>query len=713
MNDGQAKVDVYHKMCPLISLNAVAFDSETTGLDARLARMIQLGAVRITRGQIEEQESFQSLINPGSAIPESSSLIHGIHDSDVTGAAEFIEINSEFNQWCGNRLLIGYGCNFDLALMKREHELAGVDWKPPETLDVRHLVNFIAPDLPDFSLETIASWLGVEVINRHNALGDAITTARIFIALIPLLRDHGIRTLAEAERVCRQFGQANIEDIRPERHDLQRPANSETDTGIAVNRIDSYPYRHRLRDLMVSPVLWVDADENLAKALIILMDEGRSAVFVRPDRNREGVGIVTERDLLRCLNHQGRAAFELPVKSIASYPLQSLPADSFVYRAISRMQRLLVRHLGVHDIDGNIVGVLSARSLLGQHTDNTLVLGDEIDHATSAEMMAETWSKVAIVALSLSKEGVDACDIAAIISTELRALTRQACKIVEQQMSQEGFGGPPSAYAMLVLGSGGRGESLLAMEQDNAIIYQQDGTGNDHDKWFAELGKRVSDILHIAGLPYCRHGFMASHSDWCQSEQRWKNRIDNWINRQAPSGIPGCDIFFDSVCVHGDYGLAKRLRDYAYEMGSNSKDFIRLMSINAVECKSPLGFLGRFQLDNGRIDLKVNGLMPLCSCARVLAIQKQCRLLETPQRLLAVLAQQNHRHATFENLIEAYRFFLKCILQQQLVDLEKGIPLSNKVAADHLEATTRKQLKWALKQVSKIPSLLEDPLSAL
>ena len=59
------------------------------------------------------------------------------------------------------------------------------------------------PHLADYSLESLAAWLGVEITDRHSALGDARAAARIFHALVPKLRESGIRTLAEAAQACR------------------------------------------------------------------------------------------------------------------------------------------------------------------------------------------------------------------------------------------------------------------------------------------------------------------------------------------------------------------------------------------------------------------------------------------------------------------------------------------------------------------------------
>ena len=86
-----------------------------------------------------------------------------------------------------------------------EHERAGLAWKAPRFLDVRDLARLLRPDLPDFSLETLAAWLGIAVVERHRALPDARLAAEVFLALLPRLRGNSIRTLAEAEDACRKL----------------------------------------------------------------------------------------------------------------------------------------------------------------------------------------------------------------------------------------------------------------------------------------------------------------------------------------------------------------------------------------------------------------------------------------------------------------------------------------------------------------------------
>jgi DNA polymerase-3 subunit epsilon/CBS domain-containing protein len=111
------------------------------------------------------------------------------------------------------------------------------------------------------------------------------------------------------------------------------------------------------------------------------------------------------------------------------------------------------------------------------------------------------------------------------------------------------------------------------------------------------------------------------------------------------------------------------------------------------------------------MDLKMGGIMPLFSTARVLAIKHRIRVRSTPERFAALSAQVGKMQTTLENLGEAHRIIFQAILEQQLLDLEAGIPLSNRVAPGSLDSASRDQLDWALKQVPNVSNLLGDPLT--
>ena len=121
------------------------------------------------------------------------------------GCAAFREAWPELAAALGDAILIGHTVGFDLAVLQRECERAGLSFRLPPSLDTQLLAQVAAPNLAGYSIEQLATWLDVNVVERHSALGDAMTTARIFAALVPRLRERGIRTLGEATQACRSL----------------------------------------------------------------------------------------------------------------------------------------------------------------------------------------------------------------------------------------------------------------------------------------------------------------------------------------------------------------------------------------------------------------------------------------------------------------------------------------------------------------------------
>ena len=102
---------------PLIALDAVVIDTETTGLDPADARIVEVGAVRIQGGRILDG-TYSHLVRPGIPIPKASTAIHHIDDSKVAGAPTFAEIWPEMKKLIGESIVIGHTIGFDLAVLE-------------------------------------------------------------------------------------------------------------------------------------------------------------------------------------------------------------------------------------------------------------------------------------------------------------------------------------------------------------------------------------------------------------------------------------------------------------------------------------------------------------------------------------------------------------------------------------------------------------------
>ena len=666
-------------------------------------------------GRIEPADLFQRLVRPDIPIPPASSAIHQIDDAKVANASRFAEVWPELSEYIGDLIVVGHTIGYDLAVLKRECDRSGIAFRMPRTLDTRLLAQVTEPNLAGFSLEGLASWLGIELAQRHSALGDALTTARIFTALVPKLRDGGVRTLGEAAQACRAMTNVIDEQHRagwveaveaPDRVDAER----------TLGRIDSYPYRHRIRDVMRTPARFVAADTPLAKALAHLLSERISSLYIRTaqdghnDSRASDTGIITERDVLRSISKYGGDALDIPVEKLMNKPLAVIPADAFVYRAIGRMNRLGVRHLGVVDETGQVIGALSARDLLRLRASVAVSLGEEIDAARDVHSLGAAWAKLPQMVAALLAEGVNARGVAAVISHELGALTRQAAVIAEGRMREAGYGEPNCAYALAVLGSAGRSESLLAMDQDNALVFADGAPSSQVDVWFEKLGFHIADILHEVGVPYCKGGVMAKNPQWRGSVATWRKRINDWMRASKPEDILSVDIFFDLRPVHGDGRLCTTLSQDAFDAAHSEIAFTKLLAGAAGSVESAFGLFERFKTREGRIDLKRSGLFGVVSMARVLAIRHHVVERSTPARLAGVKALGIGAESDLDALLEAQETFLDLLAVQQIEDIKHGTPPSNAVAVTCLSSNDRARLRTALKAVQHLDELTRDLL---
>lgn len=693
---------------PLVSLTAIVLDSETTTLDVRKARIVELGAVSLRHGQLSENLRFHELIDPGEPVPAASSMVHGIKDEMLKGKPGFREVMGRFSSFVGKQVVLGYSVGFDLAVLKHEHERAGMPWRPPRAMDVKHLVEIIAPPLPNHTLETVAVWLDIEIRDRHTAIGDAVLTAEIFLRLLPELRAKGIRTLAEAEAACRRRAERAPAEAGPGWHDTTALA-SDVHEVAALARVDSYPYRHRVSDIMASPAVTIAPETTIRDALRLMVEKRISSAFVWPPAgSAEPWAIITERDILRAVDANATSALDQPVSTIASKPLDMVYAGDFLYKAFGRMRRKRYRHLGVKDESGRLVGALTQRDLLKQRADEAIALTDALDEATGVRELAIVWRKLSDAARSLLTEETDPRDIAAIISSEVCGLTRRAAEIAVSEMPVP----PPVDFAVIVLGSAGRGESLLAMDQDNAIIFSEGEPDGDADKWLATVAARMNAILHEVGVALCKGGVMARNPQWRMDRAHWRKHVSSWLSRSNPGDILNADIFFDALPVYGNEGLSEDLRREAIAAASKATPFLKLMSLNAVNFSLPLGWFGRWSLDEaGRMDLKKGGILPIFSAARVMALKNGLFERSTSGRLEAMRDKDGIAPRVIDNLLEAQKILLGIILRQQLIDIERGTPPSSRVDPKDMQQLDHERLRWALEQVKSVGDLLGDPVA--
>ncbi len=196
---------------PLSALSYTVFDTETTGLKPSEGdEIVSVGAVRIVNGRLLEHEVFEQLVDPQRAMSPEAGRITGIDAAMLENQPTIDRVLPAFGQFCEDTVLVAHNAAFDMRFLRLKEEATGVRFAQPG-LDTLLLSAVIHPDLESHSLEVIAERMGVSPIGRHTALGDAIMTGEVFLRMIPLLAEQGIRTLGEAREASQKTYFARIE----------------------------------------------------------------------------------------------------------------------------------------------------------------------------------------------------------------------------------------------------------------------------------------------------------------------------------------------------------------------------------------------------------------------------------------------------------------------------------------------------------------------
>ena len=195
---------------PLAELAYTVFDTETTGLNPGEGdEILQIGATRIVAGKLRREDVFEQLVDPGRDIPEAGIPIHGITPDMVAGAPTIAEVLPAFHAFAQDTVLVAHNAAFDMRFLELKQASTGVVFDQP-VLDTLLLSAVVHPQQESHRLEAIAERLGVNVLGRHTAVGDAMVTAEIFLRLVPLLAERGIHTLAQAREAAQQTYSARV-----------------------------------------------------------------------------------------------------------------------------------------------------------------------------------------------------------------------------------------------------------------------------------------------------------------------------------------------------------------------------------------------------------------------------------------------------------------------------------------------------------------------
>lgn len=175
----------------------VSIDLETTGLNPKRDRIIEIGAIRVEQGEITGEIS--TFVNPGRKLEARITELTGIRDEDLAGAPELDEVFPRLLEFMGDLPLLGHSILFDYSFLKK----AAVDRKltfERSAVDTLKIARKYLPDLPHRNLEYLCRYYEIPH-HAHRALEDAKATDRLFRKLTELFyeEENGEQALTESD----------------------------------------------------------------------------------------------------------------------------------------------------------------------------------------------------------------------------------------------------------------------------------------------------------------------------------------------------------------------------------------------------------------------------------------------------------------------------------------------------------------------------------
>lgn len=175
----------------------VVVDLETTGTSAATDAITEIGAVKVRGGEILGE--FQTLVDPGVAVPPQIAVLTGITTAMVMDAPRIAAVLPQFLEFARGAVLVAHNARFDVGFLKAAARASETPWPAFEVVDTVALARRVVPkdEVRNHKLGTLATLFGATTVPNHRALSDARATVDVLHALLGRLAPWGITHLED------------------------------------------------------------------------------------------------------------------------------------------------------------------------------------------------------------------------------------------------------------------------------------------------------------------------------------------------------------------------------------------------------------------------------------------------------------------------------------------------------------------------------------
>jgi CBS domain-containing protein len=451
-----------------------------------------------------------------------------------------------------------------------------------------------------------------------------------------------------------------------------------------------------LGDLVHRPAAICTPEDTVREAARRMAEKDVSCILVDVG---DGWGVLTDSDLRRKLVAEG-LPYETPVSELMVRQAMTVPPDRLAIDAMIDMLDLGIHHLPVVDSRGTPLGIVTATDLMYLEGRTPFAVRRGISKAETPDQVVEAARYLPQTIVALTRAGVSSVDACRVLALSGDTATGRLLELAWQR-----HGAPPCAWAWMALGSVARREQTLASDQDNAFAYDDPG-GEEVDAFFAAVCNEVNTDLERCGFGADHADVLARNRQWRMSRQEWERVLADCLERPDRSHLIRAAVSFDFRQVAGGLEIVRPLVTIERQAPAHP-DFVARLARTATDFTPPIGRRGRLVTDDdGRIDLKRRGIIPIVNLARFHAIAAGVTVSSTLERLTATQAAGQLSAEAASELQEVFELILRLRLEQQVAQVERGEEPGNLLDPRDLPPLTRTQMVQAFQVVAHHQKLL-------
>ena len=466
--------------------------------------------------------------------------------------------------------------------------------------------------------------------------------------------------------------------------------------------------------IMQSPLVTCRTHMTVREAFDLLRQRHIGSLGV-VDEKGQLLGMLTFATLAEALIVKGIRPLTTVLDAMSTAPC-SIDSETPLWKIQSEQSRLRVKYLVVQE-QGKPVGVISQTDILQTLLSYQRSVITQIDDAADFTDLKTFADGLGRIAQELREHNRSASQTVRALSEVHLAIQRRCIELVLSEMNAQGKSGAPLAYALIIMGSGGRKEMLLGADQDNGIILA-DSPDDPAQAWFMDFCDRINRRLDEVGYAWCTGNIMARNPDFHKSLAQWKEHISRITEMPTEKAARWSAIFFDFEILYGSARLCKALRSHLHQQLREKPRLLTLMVEDDASGGPALGLFNRLVTANdktrkGRFDLKRNGSRLLADAARIYALSENIDVNNTGDRL-RTLARLGRLDPTFiQSVLAAYDEILDLTLAHQLRQLKNGVAPDKLVAPDELTPLDKQSLRIAMQIIKRFQGRLQGEFGTI